>query len=739
MRVLLYAPVDLNLIDGSAIWCASVAQVLALEPAARIDVLLHAPLRRTINTAGWADGRRVRLRDPWRADDPVLGRQRGRLGPRLTPEQACARLADLHAAEPCDLLIVRGGPVCQQLAGEPRLAARSWFYLTQHAADVATIAALARCNGRIACQTPLLQEFLEGLLGTGPQRYVPLPPMVPRLRCPRPRAGRSGRRLCYVGKFEPDYRVEELLAALGPLRARWPDAELVVAGDKFHDPDGGGFERRVRAALAATPGVVWRGGLPREAVGELMAACDLGACWRTERYDGSLELSTKALEYAAAGLPVLLNPTRINRLVFGDDYPLYAATPAEFSERLAAALDDPRVYARAAERAFDVCRSYTFAAVAERLRPYLAEHAPARARPRRRPLRVLFAGHDFKFCREIMGHLERRPDCLVRADRWGGHDHHDERASAELLRWADVVWCEWCLGNAVWYSARVRPAQRLIVRVHRQELTTAFPARVSWAGVSHLVFIAGHVRAALRERLGDVLAGVDTRLIYNTFDCAALARPKTAGAERRLGLLGCCPRLKHPRLAAEIVGHLRAHDPRWTLVLAGHPPQHYPWLWERPEERAYYEAFEAYVAASGLERHIVRQAWTDDTAEWYRGVGYILSCSDLEGSHQAVAEGMAAGCVPVVRRWPGAAELYPRALLFDTAAEAAELIRRCADSQRHAAAAQSAQAEAQQRFDLSVVLPQLEALVLGTVAEDTAAPAAPAGGGAPEPTRTARS
>ena len=457
MRVLLFAPVDLNLIDGSAIWCASVTQMLLQDPRICVDLLLYAPLKRTINVAGLADNPRVRLLDAWQAgaSGPLCGLP-GQLGPRLAAPQAAAAIERLHADQTYNLLILRGGTICQHLARVPHLAARSWFYLTQHAVDVQTMTAVARSNGRIACQTPLLQEFFEGMLGPAPGRFVPLPPMVPQLWVDRPRTARAGRKLCYIGKFDPEYCTEELIAAFVRIRRQLPDAELVVAGDKFHDPQHRGeFAARTSAALKSTAGVTWHGGLARAEVGRVLSACDLGACWRTARYDQSLEMSTKALEYAAAGLPVLLNPSRINRLVFGDDYPLYVDSPDSFCDRVVAALQDPAVYRDAAESAFAACRRFTFEHVSALLQPHLAayrpevELLPASDRPRR----LVFAGHDLKFCPEIIAHFEQRTDCLVRVDCWEGHNRHDERRSEELVRWADAV----CANGAWAMRSGIRP------------------------------------------------------------------------------------------------------------------------------------------------------------------------------------------------------------------------------------------------------------------------------------------
>ena len=239
----------------------------------------------------------------------------------------------------------------------------------------------------------------------------------------------------------------------------------------------------------------------------------------------------------------------------------------------------------------------------------------------------------------------------------------------------------------------------------------------------HLIFTAPHVRDTLLADFAPAALPA-VHLIYNTFDGAALSREKSPGAERRLGLLGFCPKLKNPRLAVEILEHLLQHDDDWRLVLAGRGPEHYAWLWNRPEERAYYEALEEYLAARNLAGFLLRDGWTPDLPGRYAQIGFILSTSDLEGSHQVVAEGMAAGCIPVVRRWPGATEMYQNSQLFDTAREAGDLILRNSAPADQARLSALSRQEARERFSLSVILPQLEQLLLGAQTGSTPVPAA---------------
>ncbi|WP_036063931.1 hypothetical protein [Listeria fleischmannii] len=42
LRILLYGDIDLNFMDGSAVWLTSMAPMLALSPNVQVDLLLKA-------------------------------------------------------------------------------------------------------------------------------------------------------------------------------------------------------------------------------------------------------------------------------------------------------------------------------------------------------------------------------------------------------------------------------------------------------------------------------------------------------------------------------------------------------------------------------------------------------------------------------------------------------------------------------------------------------------------------
>src|SRR5690606_6002199 len=59
--------------------------------------------------------------------------------------------------------------------------------------------------------------------------------------------------------------------------------------------------------------------------------------------------------------------------------------------------------------------------------------------------RMLIAGHDLKFILPIEKKISKYFD--IRYDKWVSHTEHNEDQSLKLLDWAEIIWCEWMLGN----------------------------------------------------------------------------------------------------------------------------------------------------------------------------------------------------------------------------------------------------------------------------------------------------
>jgi glycosyltransferase involved in cell wall biosynthesis len=708
-RALVYGDIDLNLIDGSAIWLQSVTQALARAGCA-VTLVLKAPVRTSRLIAPLLAEPGITVRRPF--EEHLLEGLDG--ASSLRPPAAIELLTRLDADQPYDLVVLRGRAVTLAAAKSKAFAGRLWPYLTDvpqsvpgltpdGAAELELIASSARY---LLCQTEELRCFLEGSLPAACGKCVLLPPMLADIPAARGAAAAgSPLRLVYTGKFAPRWNTLEMTGLPGLLAERGVASELHMAGDKIHD-DPSGYQQRMRAALG-TEGVTWHGGQSREDAMRLAASCDIGLSWRHPDMDASLELSTKVLEFGALGLPVILNRTPMHEALLGADYPLFAASLADVVEVAAAAAAAPALYRLAAGRTSRAAEQFTLDRAAERLRGYVSRgirrsSGSGGSSVRTAPLRVVVAGHDLKFFTPLLGYLRMQPELEVRLDQWAALGKHDPAASRELAAWADVVVCEWCGPNAVWYSRHKRRGSRLLVRLHRFELRSPYPGQLKIGAVNQVVCVSRHYARLTREYTGWPDTKVAT--VPNALDVAQLDRPKLDGARFHLGLIGMVPSRKRLDLALDVLEEVRREDDRYLLfVKSGMPWEHW-WVWQNPAEREHYADALRRVQRSPLLRGaVVFDDAGPDVPAWLRRVGFVLSTSDDESFHVAPAEGMASRAVPVIRHWPGAETIYDMRWIHRGPAEMAAAVLARAGEGDWRAAGDAAHAQASAAFNLNRV------------------------------------
>ncbi|MFI7481837.1 glycosyltransferase [Kocuria sp. M1R5S2] len=334
------------------------------------------------------------------------------------------------------------------------------------------------------------------------------------------------------------------------------------------------------------------------------------------------------------------------------------------------------------------------------------------------PGTVLVAGHDLKFARAWLEHLRGQGATLL-LDEWEDHARHDEERSRELLDRADTVFCEWGLGNAVWYAQHVRPGQRLVVRVHAQELRRPYLRRIDHHKVSAYVFVGELMRdAAVRSHR---VPREKTVVVPNYVLADELDLPKEPGAEHVLGMVGMVPRIKRIDLAAHLMEQLLEQDDRFRLRVKGKRPEDYAWMARREDEMAFYRAAYERIgrlnASLGAEA-VVFDGHGDDMAQWYRGIGTAVSLSDLESFHLTLPDGAASGAAPISLAWPGADLIYPREWLVASVPEMAQRIAALAeDPAARASFTDRARDLARAAFDRPAVFSRLDDVLTGRPAE----------------------
>jgi glycosyltransferase involved in cell wall biosynthesis len=328
--------------------------------------------------------------------------------------------------------------------------------------------------------------------------------------------------------------------------------------------------------------------------------------------------------------------------------------------------------------------------------------------------RALLAGFDLKFAVELAERLDARPDLELTVDDWPVLEHGTPQMEARLDR-AEAIFAEWVRPSTAWIAGRKRPDQFLATRLHRYELDYRYPRELDLDQVDAVVYIAPLFGRRIRDELGWPVE----KLVYipNFIDLAWLDRPKLPQARFAIGFVGIEWERKRFDLALDLLAALRREDPRYTLVVRSVMPWDNEYAWAQPSERAY-----ASWCFSRIEEDPVLRSGVQfeppgrDMARWYRRVGHVVSTSDAEGCHTAVAEGMASGAVPVVRPWAGADEVYDKEWVHASTESAVATILENADESRFTERAERAKAEINVTYDPAAVVAAWADLLHGDVA-----------------------
>lgn len=380
-RVLLYAHVDLNVIDGSAFFVAGAASLLTSVPGVVVDAVSAAPLKRAVVVEEMLGQPNVRLIDPFR-DESIASWVPDFAGRSRMDETTAAAVLEYYTDKTSyDVVLVRSTATVSALVRRrPDLAPRTALYVTGvTAADEELSPALRLELGHLhdagvtfLCQTPEMRDHLTAHTGIQ-DRIGIMSPAVPdgdrASAVPQP----TGEvRLAYTGKFAPAWNTVEMLAGFKEAAADAPNLRLLVAGDHFkQSEDWKSFPAEVRYLLSSHGQITWLGAVPRERARDLLLSSHVGVSWRSRSLDSSLELSTKVLETGALGRPSILNPTAMHLRLFGPDYPLFASSMSQYVALLRRLAVEPVVVAEAAQTAMAVAQRYTYTSVFRELFPTL--------------------------------------------------------------------------------------------------------------------------------------------------------------------------------------------------------------------------------------------------------------------------------------------------------------------------------------------------------------------------------
>lgn len=287
--------------------------------------------------------------------------------------------------------------------------------------------------------------------------------------------------------------------------------------------------------------------------------------------------------------------------------------------------------------------------------------------------RMVIAGYDLKFIKPILPKLEQYYQ--IRIDEWQGHNAHNEKHSEKCLKWAEIIFCEWMLGNAIWYSHRVKEHQKLFIRMHRFELTTQWFKQIDFTKVNRVFAVSLYFFEKLIEYTK--ISRSQACLLPNYLDSNHYAKSKDKEKLFNLGIIGILPSRKGYLNALKVLKELVKKNKRYQLYVYGKMPEELPWIKNNPEEMAYFEDCKRFITENKLQKNVIIKGWVDVKTE-LKNIGFILSTSDNEeipeSFHIAPADGFSAGNQGVLLNWNGVEYIYPEKYIFNSILEMAEHI-----------------------------------------------------------------
>lgn len=77
--------------------------------------------------------------------------------------------------------------------------------------------------------------------------------------------------------------------------------------------------------------------------------------------------------------------------------------------------------------------------------------------------------------------------------------------SEHYAEWADYIFCEWGLANAVWHSKNKKEGKKLFIRIHAQEVrkkAEKFGHAINVSNINKFIFVSPLIRKQALEMFG---------------------------------------------------------------------------------------------------------------------------------------------------------------------------------------------------------------------------------------------
>ncbi len=474
-KILLYGDVDLNVIDGSSIWLVNLAKLLAQNKDCMVDILLKKRIRNEVLVSGIKNIYNIRLLYVKEYIDHIT---------EIDEHNITKVISEIDAMRDYSCYIIRGMRVvkafykngnCEKLV--PYLTDFCHNEQEISKEEVQFLASLYQKVHLFFVQTEAMKEYLEKILRVDGQKFHILYPIVFDIPEPKYKEKNS---IVYAGKIAKDWNILELMDIMDELAQTNPEIDLHMIGDKVN-ADMAEQKKQLFHHMNQADNIVFHGSLPRESVMTYVNQSMLGYSFRSRKvdHDHSLEVSVKLLEYCRAGVPMVLRRTRIHEEILGKDYPLYVESKEECIEKIKQWINSEKLI-ELGKQLKQNSEQFRASTIGKGLFEALSIYP-------QKPIRLLISGHDLKFLKPLLPFMKQHYD--VQVQELSEYYVFSEKEAKTYIQQADIIWCEWLLTAAQWYSLHRYPHQHLYIRGHRFEVYRTFGKNLKLINVDKLITV----------------------------------------------------------------------------------------------------------------------------------------------------------------------------------------------------------------------------------------------------------
>ena len=274
---------------------------------------------------------------------------------------------------------------------------------------------------------------------------------------------------------------------------------------------------------------------------------------------------------------------------------------------------------------------------------------------------LLFAGHDFKFLNNFIEKSKEKFNIIF--DNWTGQTTHDKELSLQLLNKADIIFCEWCFGNIIFYSKYKKQHQKLYVRIHRTESSTDCWEKSNLYNIDKIFFVSKSwmIEHTKMKNVTDEKILSKYSYLYN--DLSDIFKPQYDKIKIKLedknkilniGFVGLNPSNRKCPLKCIPVLKKLSENYKINFYVIGKMPKDIEWMCQKPPH-IFYERFQKGIDIFFKELSIINNIKVikmgyipnEKLYDIFFDINYLLIPSSNESFYKSALESLMAGCIPL--------------------------------------------------------------------------------------------